>query len=296
LRHEKTALLLALARELASSAEGLTLSEMAERVGVGRRTVERMRDALFLLFPQTEEIDDPPTKRFRISGGLDAFFQTPTTDELVELSRVAAGLKRSGAIARADALGSLEMKIRSAMRASALRRMAPDVEVLSRSEITATGPGPRPYENPELLAGIRQAIMAMRALRFVYSGGSSSGQARDVVPYGLVFGHVNYLIAAQLPGDQIKTYRLDRIKDIEILDRDVTSPPDFDIKDFTARSFGYFQSDVHQIALRLLPTGSKDIRRWLFHPSQTLEECADGTVIIRFSASGLLELSWHLFT
>ena len=45
MRHEKAQSLLHLARVLAGSAEGLTLDEMAEVAGTGRRTVERMRDA-----------------------------------------------------------------------------------------------------------------------------------------------------------------------------------------------------------------------------------------------------------
>lgn len=46
MRHEKAARLLELARRLAGSAEGLTLDEMAAAMGVGRRTAERMRDAV----------------------------------------------------------------------------------------------------------------------------------------------------------------------------------------------------------------------------------------------------------
>ena len=62
MRHEKAGRLLELARLLASTAEGLTLDEMAERLGVGRRTAERMRDAVRDVFPQLEEVDDPPTR------------------------------------------------------------------------------------------------------------------------------------------------------------------------------------------------------------------------------------------
>ena len=46
MRHEKARALLGLARRLAASAEGLTLDEMAQACEVGRRTAERMRDAL----------------------------------------------------------------------------------------------------------------------------------------------------------------------------------------------------------------------------------------------------------
>src|SRR4051812_12497128 len=127
-RHEKIAALVELARHLAASAEGLTLDEMAEVAGVGRRTAERMRDTLFMLFPHMEELADPPTKRFRIANGLDGFAQTPTAEELLELSKAAATLRASGATTRGAILQVLERKVRSAMRSGALRRLAPDVE------------------------------------------------------------------------------------------------------------------------------------------------------------------------
>ena len=85
MRLEKATALLELARALAGSAEGLSLDEMATCARVDRRTAERMRDALRLLFPQLEELVDGRTKRFRIPGGLDGFAQAPTPDELAEL-------------------------------------------------------------------------------------------------------------------------------------------------------------------------------------------------------------------
>src|SRR6201996_1341053 len=130
MRHEKAAQLLDLARRLASSAEGLTLDEMAERMGVGRRTAERMRDAARDLFPQMEEIDDPPPRRFRIPGGLDGLFLAPDADELAALRGAAETLASQGAGIRADALRELERKILASMRASARRKVAPDLEAL----------------------------------------------------------------------------------------------------------------------------------------------------------------------
>ncbi|MFI4950138.1 MAG: DNA-binding transcriptional regulator, partial [Caulobacterales bacterium] len=105
MRHEKAGRLLELARMLASSAEGLTLDEMAERLGIGRRTAERMRDAVRDVFPQLEEVDDPPTRRFRIPAGLDGLFQAPTAEELAGRAPAAAGVAGPGAAAPAPARG-----------------------------------------------------------------------------------------------------------------------------------------------------------------------------------------------
>ena len=96
MRLDKTKKILELARALASSAEGLTLDEMCQVTGCGRRTVERMRDTIRDVFPQIEEISDHPTKRFHIPKGLDGFFQDPTAEELSDLGMAVAELREAG--------------------------------------------------------------------------------------------------------------------------------------------------------------------------------------------------------
>jgi predicted DNA-binding transcriptional regulator YafY len=297
MRHEKAEILLRLARSLAASAEGLTLEEMAREAGVGRRTAERMRDALWALFPQMEEAPDPPTKRFRIPQGLDGLFQSPSAEELAELSRMADSLAAAGAPARAEALRTLEKKIRSAMRSAALRRVGPDAEALARAETTvAVQAGPRPAEDPAVIGALRQAIMALKAVRFRYRGGSRRGAARDVVPYGIMFGRANYLVASDVGKAEPRNYRLDRIEDLQVLETPAAAPADFSLQDYAARSFGVYQGAVEEIVLEVSPEAAEDALGWRFHPTQTLEKRDDGSVIVRFWATGLLELAWHLFT
>src|ERR1700692_3248168 len=112
MRHEKAQALLYLARVLAGSAEGLTLDEMASAANVGRRTVERMRDALEQLFPQLEVIEEPPSKRYRMTAGLDGLFQAPTAEELAALGTTAEALRAAGNHDRAAALAAVETKVR----------------------------------------------------------------------------------------------------------------------------------------------------------------------------------------
>ena len=96
MRHDKAAQVLELARMLGSSAEGLTLDEMAAALEVSRRTAERLRDAVRAVFPQMEEVDDPPSKRFRIPSCLDGLFQRPTAEELAALRRAEAQVSAPG--------------------------------------------------------------------------------------------------------------------------------------------------------------------------------------------------------
>jgi predicted DNA-binding transcriptional regulator YafY len=294
MRHEKAGKLLELARMLAGTAEGLTLDEMAERLGVGRRTAERMRDAVRDVFPQLEEVDEPPTRRFRIPAGLDGLFQAPTAEELAALAAAGEVFVQQGALARAGALKSLEQKVLSATRSAARRRLAPDLEALLQAETIAVQAGPRPFEDEGVLAAVREGLLSMRALRFRYEGGATPGRVREVTPYGLLFGRSNYLVADEGAGP--RNWRLDRIFDVEALPRAAARPPGFSLQDYADESFGIFHDDTEDVVLCIRPSGREDALRWRFHANQSVEPQADGSVIVRFRASGMLELAWHLFT
>jgi len=294
MRHEKAGRLLELARMLASTAEGLTLDDIAERLGVGRRTAERMRDAVRDVFPQLEEVEDPPTRRFRIPAGLDGLFQAPTAEELAALAAAAEVFAQQGATARAGALRSLEQKVLSATRATARRKLAPDLEALLQAETIAVQAGPRPFEDETVLAQVRDALLSMRSLRFRYDGGATPGRVREVTPYGVLFGRSNYLVADE--GQGPRNWRLDRIADIEVTDRAAAKPDGFSLQDYADQSFGIFHDDTEDVVLRVTPAGAEDALRWRFHSNQHIEPQADGSVIVRFRASGMRELAWHLFT
>jgi predicted DNA-binding transcriptional regulator YafY len=111
-----------------------------------------------------------------------------------------------------------------------------------------------------------------------------------------MFGRANYLVAAELGGTEPRNYRLDRIEDLQVLATAASAPPDFSLDDYAGRSFGIYQGEVEEIVLRISPEGAEEAMGWRFHPTQTLEPQPDGAVIVRFRATGFLELAWHLFT
>lgn len=296
MRHDKAAMVIELARRMAASAEGLTLDEMAQEMGVGRRTAERMRDAVGALFPAMDEISDPPTKRWRIRGGLSAFEQAPTATELVELSKAAQGLRTTGEPARAAALEGLERKIKAAVRSTTLNKLAPDLEALVRAETIAVMAGPRPSADEAVLTTIRNTILSQQPLGFLYSRPGAEPRRRTVAPCGLMFGRANYLVALDRKSGEIRTFRLDRMSDVMAEDGFSTPPSDFDLAAFANRSFGIYQDEVEEVVLRISPEGAAEAKGWRWHPTQTLEDQPDGGVIVRFSASGMRELAWHLFS
>lgn len=295
MRHDKAAALVELARALAGSAEGLTLDEMARATGMGRRTVERMRDKLADLFPQLEVVSDPPTKRWRIPSGLDGFLQAPTADELAAVGAAIAELERTGARTRAAALKSLEGKVLAALRAPARRRIAPDLEALLQAEAIAVQAGPRPSEDEAVLGAIREALKGGSGLSFRYEGGSTPGRTRVVTPYGLLFGRANYLVAAEGAGEP-RNWRIDRLRDVAVSQTPALRPDGFSLQAYADRSFGIYQDQPEDVELLFSKDAAEAALRWRFHIGQSVAEEADGTVRVSFRASGMKELALHLFT
>ena len=297
---KKAVALLRLARCLAGSAHGLTLDEMAAHMVCDRRTADRYRSDVEAIFPQLTAVQNGQEKRFHIPGGLVSFFQTPTAEELLELTKAIENLKKKGinGEARARCLEDLKDKVCSAMKKS-MTKVAPDLDVLMQSEMIAVRAGARRLDDPETLKLIRQAILSMRALRFTYLKGSKPGEARTVTPYGVIFDHSAWLVAAESGQTKIKTYRLDEMRGVEILKEELARPEDFNLGDYAAESFGLFHGEQHDVVLHMLP-GALDQEgqlRWQFHPTQTVQYLPDGRgAIVRFRASGMQELRWHLYT
>ena len=72
--------------------------------------------------------------------------------------------------------------------------------------------------------------------------------------------------------------------------------PSFDLEAYARRSFGTFQEEPVDVVLRFTAEAKRDASAFLFHPSQTMEENADGTLTVRFTAGGIDEMCWHLVT
>jgi predicted DNA-binding transcriptional regulator YafY len=270
---------------------------MADRVGVGRRTIERMRDQLMIMYPDLEEILDPPTKRWKLTKGLDGFAQAPTSEEMAALLAAKHVLERANPQA-ASAIANLETKLLAALKSADKRRLAPDIEALMQAEAIAVQPGPRASVDRTVLGVLRDALLSLKQVRVTYaSAGSGAPRVRTLVPYGILFGGEAYLVAREAHRDEgqaPRMWRVDRISAPETLNTPGGPPEGFSLQAYSERSFGVFQEDTCDVILRVLPGFEEEARRWVFHPQQRLEDTDDG-LLIHLHGGGLRELAWSLF-
>lgn len=291
--------LLDLARMAAASHLGITLEDICERFGVSHRTAQRMRDRLVTDFPDviaTRGHEDRKSRwrltRPPVGGQVDI-----SADQLVAIDMAIAALGRESK--EALELRRLSDEVRSLLPRSKLARVETDHEALLEAQGYVARPGPRPRIDPAVDEAVAYALKARRKVLFAYaSGDETEATARRVSPLGLLSGLRRYLVA--LPGEpkaRIRIFRLDKIAEINVLDEAFVRPPDFDLQAFAKRSFGAFVRDEEygEVVWRFTPAAAARARAYSFHPDQTLEDCADGSLVVRFAACGHLEMCWHLY-
>jgi predicted DNA-binding transcriptional regulator YafY len=267
---------------------------------MGRRTAERLRDSLADLFPQLESWDDEERiRRWRLPSGALVGIAEPRAEAVAAVETLARECAARGEADRAGLLRDAATTLRALMRPAALLRAEPDIEALMQAEGIAMRPGPRPRLDPALLPTLRRAILEVRLVVVRYGGsGAEEPATRVLCPYGTLYGgNGRAWLVGHVEGlPDMRLWRLDRIASMDLLDRCFTRRDDFNLAAYAAQSFGVFQEEPIDVVLRFTPEAAEDAACWLFHPSQTLKQEADGTLLVRFHAGGVQEMSWHLFT
>lgn len=299
MRHEKLENFLHLALEMQAAHGGLSLQDIEGRFGVSRRTAMRWRDAILRVFPQVDEVKtDDRTKRWRIpKGTLDRLIGC-TADDLINLDTAINVLRRDNMVDQANSLATLKAKIMAVLKPDVARRVDTDLEILLEAEKLAMRPGPRPRIKTFVLEELRDAITACKVVTIKHRTRTSRKvRQRKVHPYGFLYGHRHYLVACNLRSGE-EGFRLFSLPNIfkvvptgEYFLRDET----FSLESFAQKSFGVFHGEVLDVAWKFSPRAAPDAKDFVFHPQQKQEEQDDGSLIVRFRASGEHEMCWNLY-
>jgi predicted DNA-binding transcriptional regulator YafY len=296
MRYEPAMRLLRLTTLLAGSRVGLSLDEMMAELEVSRRTAERLRDHVAEVFPALTHRDgEDRVRRWRLPNGVLPP-TAPSVSVLASLEGVARDLTKTGDTARGADLREAAATLRALLPPVALRRTEPDIEALMQAEGSAAHPGPRLKLDRALMTDIRSAILGFRKLALTYRPAESNHAGKRILcPYGVLYGRRAYLVAHTEKGAEMRLWRIDRLSDVSVLGENFAAQ-EFDLAGYAEQSFGVFQEAPQDVVLRFSPEAAEDAAEWVFHPSQTMEQQADGSLMVRFTCGGMLELSWHLFT
>jgi predicted DNA-binding transcriptional regulator YafY len=294
--------LMELASMVAGHRVGITLDDVTERFTCSYRTAQRMIVALETSFPDVvSRIDEEGRKRWRLEGGHFRDLMNLTSEELASVDLAIEQFEQAGMEIEAKELKRLKDKILALVPRQTKVRIETDHEALLEARGFIARPGPRPKADEDILNTVAKAIKSCCVLELIYSSHrDQTPKPRKVEVYGLLYGARHYIVGKQLDGgsDRLRTYRLDTVLSATQTDQSYSIPEDFDLHEFANRAFGVYQNDEEycDIVWKFTPEAAKNAKSYLFHPEQTLEECKDGSVNVRFKASGLLEMCWHLYS
>lgn len=296
MRLEKSENMIRLAMMAHAASEGISIQDITVEFNVGRRTAERMRDALMALFPQIIEIrDDERVKRWRIPRGDIGFLTQINTDDLAELSTAINFMKKNNLVHHADRLSNLCFKLRGRMRPQQSASVETDLDALAEAEGMIMQPGPVPSIDSEILKKLRDAIKGCTKIRIHYRArASTTYSSRIVHPYGVIYGHRHYLVAWCESANALRSFSLSGIQDVLPQNAVFTRDERFNLQNHVRQSFGIYQEPPFDVVWHFSAAAAPRAREYLFHPTQHLEEQMDGSLIVRFRAGGQKEMCWHL--
>lgn len=258
-----------------------------------------MTKALEETFPNCITRADEDRRKFWKLNQQDARLMLAQGVRESELSALELSIRRAerdGAPNEVKALSTLRDRLLAAMPSSHARRVEADAEAMLEAYGFASRPGPKVRGSEELLGRIAQALKGPHVLTISYAGRDK--RRRRLEPHGLLLGTRRYLVAREAGGDgRMQHFRLDRIASAELEADSFQRDPGFDLRAHTARAFGSYHDDREygEVVWRFSPAAAPVARDFTFHPDQVMTEDPDGSLTVRFHASGHLEMAWHLY-
>jgi predicted DNA-binding transcriptional regulator YafY len=256
-----------------------------------------MTEALDATFANVTTTDTEDRRRYwRLEAPPPERLQ-PRQETTIEALEIAARAARDQARLRhAHAIEDLRDKLLARLTPRDATRSEADAEAVLSSLSHVMRPGPTVTLRPEVTDAVIEALRGPFRLQVTY--GSADTPPRVIEPHGLLLGHRSYLVARQpARSETILNFRMDRIHAAEVLDESFAFAPGFTLEGYAAQAFGVYQDPTQygEVIWRFAPEAAERAAEFRFHPTQILESQDDGSLIVRFTAAGWLEMAWHLY-
>jgi predicted DNA-binding transcriptional regulator YafY len=221
------------------------------------------------------------------------------------------------AVAREERLGPLELTLQEARAmliatrlflrysdesepnaTNALRKLAGVMPPAVREQVRAAADAlsNRPFD-PEFsrnLSTVTEAWSRSRALRLTYrSAGSQRPREVLVHPYFLepsAAGFATYLIGYSRTHGQLRTFKVERIVSAEMLPQHFEMPSDMNVDTLLSSAWGIIWGEGTAVKLRFRPDVAWRLKESRWHPSQQIEDLADGGCLLTISVASMMEL------
>lgn len=159
------------------------------------------------------------------------------------------------------------------------------------------GPRLQAEDSPfaRVFAVITLAWATGRKVRIRYRPlGSEEVREHILAPYLIEpsgWGYAAYVIGHVSAYNALRTFKLERILEAELLEETFELPLDFDPRSLLAHAWGVMYGDeTTEVVLRFSPRVARRVKESIWHESQQLEDCDDGGCLMRVQVAHTLEM------
>jgi predicted DNA-binding transcriptional regulator YafY len=281
-------------RLLESRTRGLTAQQIASELEEDIRTIYRDLDALLAAgFPLYTDRAGK-SSHWKILNGEKSELRIPfTASELISLHMSSELLGALRGTVFHDSIQEVLKKVRSALSPDMLQYLD------QASGHLAAGFSPRKdYEAfKEIIDLASEAAAKSRRVEIRYKA-VSTGRAttRKIDPYQVwAFNAVFYLIGLCHVREAIRTFAVDRIGNIQVLEESFEYPEDFDLEDYLQSAFRVMTGEPVKIKVRFARSAAHVVRERIWHPSQEIRDQRNGDIVITLDVPINYEIiSWIL--
>jgi predicted DNA-binding transcriptional regulator YafY len=260
--------------ELLQNHRRLGGAELAEKLGVDRRTVRRYISVL-------EDMGVPVTTEQGRYGGylLVPGFKLPpmmfTDEEVMAVSLGLLAARQLGLAEAAPAIESVQAKLERVMP-DGLKRRARAVSETTKLMLAR----PTPLLDDRLLMTLTRAVREEQRIGFTYRRPDTEPIDREADPYGLLFQQGRWYMSGYCHLRQdMRSFRLDRISGAHILGQKFKRPADFDAADHFMQSLNGMAMN-HRVLVILHTDAETAANAFTF--------CPDAQVLFQPHPDGLL--------
>ena len=280
---------------LTQSGPGWNATKLAKECEVVERTI--YRDVKKLINVGVPIEYNTKGEGYRVSG---EFFLPPvqlTSEEAIALAVLCEE------IAGRDQIGFLSPALRGLQKLRAQLPADLRDEVLRKSKRVKirTAQHAPPGDHADVFAHMQASIEAGKALECVYERpgqGFSDLAPFTFEPYALFFSvRAWYAVGRHHSRNEIRSLKLTRFMRVAHTTRAYSVPSEFSLERYLGNAWSMIRGDKdYAVEIRFDPNFAHSVIETMWHPTQNVDEHADGSATFKCTVSGLDEIAWWVLS
>jgi len=272
--------------QLLAGRVGRTLAQLKSECGVSKRTIQRDIAVLESAgFPLTTDVRNG-TVFWRLMDGFRA--SAPISLTLAEQMALCFSKGLFKPLEGTPVYESLE----SAMRKIGPQLAAPSLRLVNQA-ISVSSFGWKDYRrSKQVIEALTRAVVHRFTVEISHRAVQYDEPVeREVDPYKLWYvNNALYLVAHDHWKADLRVFAVDRIQWAKLTNRRFEIPDDFDFDKFAESAFSMIGGETQEVKIWFSPWQARFIRERIWHPSQKIDTCPDGSIILTIKVADLGEV------